>query len=280
MNTIQFDPDYLCAIALQFSDDNHYDDRHAASQIAGPGQQHPQINPILDALARLIVNKPQGQVVAIASMLDQHNHVELYVAVNPADSSLNKTITAHLEDICTRLLDVRTALTNSPNCPDLLLKLYKAPHCSLSDSREAPAFASLRALELDLYKYSNKRILANFKKNKRNDSFIYVLDCIEDPATARHTLSERDRTALERLRGSEVTQLYLPKLRWAIDNLTNLSDANLDDEATLVTLRQVSILLDRAAHWLKDDMEHFDSFIACMSFFALNLRFASDTQSL
>lgn len=261
------DISYLCAITLTFNDENTHDSRHAAPKDPDAPGGAQRLNPFLDALARLAVSKSRKQVIALGATWDTDRHIELYIAINPADSANGGMIARHLGDICTGLLRVHAAIEASPDSDTLLRKIRENPHRALIEP-EAP-FTYLRALELDLYKYSYLRTREHFRKNQRHAGFAYVLNCIrvdDSPVNTPHDLSEYGQRALERLGCSENIRRYLQPLKEIISELTEITkksakDANLDDEAALLTLRRTSVMLAFYAHLLKDDMQHFDRII-------------------
>lgn len=262
------DPSYLCALALTFNDDNTYDRRHATSRSSGGGEPTDNLAPILDALARVVVCQPREEVVAIGCLIDKEEHgIQLHIAANP--TGVSARMANHLDAICASLLNVRATLADFPTSKyDFLVnEIRTAPHRAPSDE---PVFNSLRALELDLFKYSGKRMISRYKKQQRHANFSYVLTCISTALsdTTLQDLSEQEKVALKRLQDSGNIKRSLPHLNEAINLLSKFAAPEFLwgglDNADVECLRKGCIRLASAASILQDDMTSFDILIIGM----------------
>lgn len=225
----------------------------------------------LDALAKLAVYDSR-QAFAVAAVLDNHGgNLELYIAGDTEE--VPPIAVDHLKDICARLITINAAIEASPNRGAILHELSWNPH-NPSGSSE-PAFTALRELELSLYRYSGRRILARMSNTPEinwPNELSHLIACIKGaPANTRDDMSFDERYAVENLQESERLQQYLPRLDQAVVRLQKLvneaPDVDLDD----IRLRRLLVFLDDNRYRFVIDAWYFDKFISGMCFYCVPL---------
>lgn len=225
---------------------------------------------VLDALAELVVYEPD-QAVALAAVLDDSGHIELYIEADVAEVPVK--IMHHLNDICSRILSIRAAIEASPDHADAIHLISKAPH--IPPGSPEPAFDALRSLELGLYRYSVKRIRAQLTDLEIlwADTLTFLVTCLKDPpASDRDDISAGERVVLRYLQRSTDVQRILPKLDLAITSLQAFIDNPPVSDDDYLRLRQMSIILALAVELLKNDFANFDHFVSGKYTLLLSLR--------
>ena len=242
------DPDYLCAFARALHEVNPATRRNSAEYASKKEAE------VLDALARLIVYKPRDQIVALGATQNTLGHIELYVAGN---TDIPPEIADHLNNICTRLVDIRATVNASSNPAAVLDAISEYPEATVPTTE--PALLSLRELREMIYMHSLDRIRARFEKLHWRDMFQHLAGCIKGTVADTQDLSEGEKEALKKLRSSQTVQDRFRHLDMAIGSLMQCIDAGSNVNTAKLCVASASIL--DLSSYLKDDMEDFDAFV-------------------